>query len=109
MQLADEPVPAVGGTILCRHPFQDQKRAKVSPSRVEEMQELIFDGSADPLAIRLPTLHESKAHCAAQISSLRADIIRSTNPTPYKVSVSERLFDYLHALWLEEAPIEQLS
>jgi len=30
------------------------------------------------------------------------------NPTPYKVSVTDELFQFLHRLWVEEAPIPEL-
>lgn len=35
MQRECEPAPAVGQKVLCRHPFQESKRAYMIPTRVE--------------------------------------------------------------------------
>lgn len=37
VQKNNEPAPAVGQKVLCRHPFQESKRAYVIPSRVESL------------------------------------------------------------------------
>jgi nicotinate phosphoribosyltransferase len=39
---------------------------------------------------------------------MRSDHLRYSNPTPYKVSVSEQLFNFIHKLWLEEAPVGEI-
>jgi len=40
---------------------------------------------------------------------IREDHIRAVYPTPYKISLSSKLYDYFHNLWEHEAPIRQLS
>jgi nicotinate phosphoribosyltransferase len=45
----------------------------------------------------------------AQLQALRPDHLRALNPTPYKVSVSEHLYQFLHDLWLAEAPIAEIK
>ena len=57
----------------------------------------------------LPTLLDVRAQVAASLATLRPDSKRSLNPTPYKVSLSEHLYQYLHKLWLAHAPIGQLE
>lgn len=37
MQKKCEPPPVVGQRVLCRHPFQESKRAYVIPARVEAL------------------------------------------------------------------------
>jgi nicotinate phosphoribosyltransferase len=40
---------------------------------------------------------------------MRPDHLRLLNPTPYKVSVSSELYSFIHDLWLQEAPIPDIS
>lgn len=40
---------------------------------------------------------------------MRPDHMRELNPTPYKVSVSAKLYDFIHFLWLNEAPVGELQ
>lgn len=42
MQKADEKPPQVGKKVLCRHPFQESKRAYVIPARVEPLYKVPF-------------------------------------------------------------------
>ena len=43
MQSADEAPPAVNEPILCRHPFEATRRARVTPSRVELLHRLVSE------------------------------------------------------------------
>jgi nicotinate phosphoribosyltransferase len=54
------------------------------------------------------SLETSRARCKEAIKQLRSDHLRYTNPTPYKVSVSAKLYDFIHDLWLAEAPVGEL-
>lgn len=102
----DEPVPVVGERILCRHPFIAEKRCYTTPSRVDSLLELWWDHKLvrDP-----PKLGASRAYCSASLDYLTSDIKRSLNPTPYKVSVSEKLFHLLNELKVSLTPIGELS
>lgn len=99
-----EEVPVPGQRILCRHPFAEAKRAYVTPARVVPLHQCIWDGQPRPLA----SLEEARAYLAEQLDSIRQDHLRPLNPTPYKVSVSDKLYNFVHTLWLQEAPIAEV-
>ena len=106
----DEPEPKVGSRILCRHPFVASKRAYVQPARVEKLHHLVWDGPGVGgvlLGVDV-SLAAARARCGESIRQMRSDHLRYSNPTPYKVSVSERLFNFIHKLWLEEAPVGEI-
>ncbi len=104
VRVGEEP-PKPGVRVLCRHPFNEIKRAYVTPSRVVPLHELVWDGK---LAASLPSLSEVRAYAQEQIGMLREDHLRQLNPTPYKVSVSERLYHFLHKLREQETPIAEI-
>eukprot|EP00850_Spirogloea_muscicola_P018720 SM000174S03375 [mRNA] locus=s174:284829:288763:- [translate_table: standard] len=99
--------PKAGERILCRHPFLESKRAHVVPSRVEPLHHTYWAGGG--VAEQLPSLEEVRATCARQLAAVRPDHLRALNPTPYKVSVSDSLYDFIHHLWLSEAPVGELT
>jgi nicotinate phosphoribosyltransferase len=108
MLLHNESIPKVGERILCRHPFIERKRAAVTPSMVNELHVIVYqDGCIVPNANR--TNEQAKVYVQQQLHTIRSDILRYTNPTPYKVSVSENLFQFLHNLWQAETPVAELS
>ncbi|KAI3813362.1 hypothetical protein L1987_18084 [Smallanthus sonchifolius] len=105
----NEPPPMVGERILCRHPFNESKRAFVVPQRVEELMKCYWTGNTDKEREELPTLKENRERCAQQLDQMRPDHMRKVNPTPYKVSVTAKLYDFIHFLWLNEAPVGELQ
>jgi nicotinate phosphoribosyltransferase len=117
MTLADEPAPVAGQRILVRHPVAESKRAYVQPTSVQPLLQLVFDGalrSVDPahsgiIAETQISLQDARTRCITELAALRSDHIRSTGAAPYKLSVSESLFDFIHKLWMSEAPIADLK
>ncbi|XP_009607893.1 nicotinate phosphoribosyltransferase 2 [Nicotiana tabacum] len=105
----NEPQPKVGERILCRHPFSESKRAYVVPQRVEELLKCFWSGNSDKTREDLPPLKEIRERCIEQLDKMRPDHMRRLNPTPYKVSVSAKLYDFIHFLWLNEAPVGELQ
>lgn len=105
---SDESAPKVGERFLCRHPFEEQKRVYVTPSRVERLSLVVWNGAEGAVA-PMPTIGDSKRRVGEQIAVMRSDHIRYDNPTPYKVSVSDKLFKFLHKLWLDSTPVLELS
>ncbi|XP_058091346.1 nicotinate phosphoribosyltransferase 2-like isoform X1 [Magnolia sinica] len=105
----NEPPPKVAERILCRHPFNESKRAYVVPQRVEELLKCYWAGGSDKVREVLPPLKEIRDRCRQQMDQMRSDHMRRLNPTPYKVSVSAKLYDFIHFLWLNEAPVGELQ
>ncbi|KAL5705673.1 nicotinate phosphoribosyltransferase [Ranunculus cassubicifolius] len=105
----NESPPKVSERILCRHPFIESKRAYVVPQRVEELLKCYWPGSSGKTRERLPPLKEIRERCIQQLEQMRSDHMRRLNPTPYKVSVSAKLYDFIHFLWLNEAPVGELE
>ncbi|KAL1316242.1 hypothetical protein HN51_068467 [Arachis hypogaea] len=104
----DEPPPKVGERILCRHPFEESKRAYVVPQHVEELLRCYSAGTSGKETEPLPPLKDIRERCIQQLEKMRPDHMRRLNPTPYKVSVSGKLYDFIHFLWLNEAPVGEL-
>lgn len=109
IQMCDEPIPVIGQRILCRHPFEEQKRCYVTPTKVVELLCKVWDGPAGGCIEPPASIHETREYCISQLTTVRSDHLRQLNPTPYKVAVSSYLFDFTHRLWLEEAPIFELK
>jgi len=107
LQRPDEAMPEVGKRVLCRHPFEESKRAYVVPSKVTQLYKCWWRNGE--LASDVPTLKQIRASVLNSLQNLREDHKRSLNPTPYKVSVSDELYRFIHDLWLENQPIGELS
>nr|XP_039259039.1 nicotinate phosphoribosyltransferase-like [Styela clava] len=107
VQHAKEDPPKVNERILVRHPFIESKRAYVCPHRVEKLLTQYWgrDGPMKPFE----DLKDLRTRAMQCLNTLRPDIKRELNPTPYKVSVSDNMYSYLHDLWLKNAPIGELA
>merc|ERR1719263_1931644 len=104
---ASHAAPECGERILCRHPFDHQKRAYVTPSEVIDLHALVFDGKrCGDLGV---TLKEIRSHCQEQLRTVREDILRPLNPTPYKTSVTPALFAFFQEIWQRNEPVRELS
>ncbi|XP_041974948.1 nicotinate phosphoribosyltransferase isoform X2 [Aricia agestis] len=107
LQRSTEAPPRTGQKVLCRHPFQESKRAYVIPSKVEHLYKVYWkDGR---ICVHPKPLSEVRERVQASLRTLRQDIKRNLNPTPYKVAVSDDLYSFIHDLWLQNAPIGELS
>lgn len=104
---ADEPEPAIGMSMLCRHPFDESKRMRIQPSQVSPLHRCFWAGN--PSGIPLRSLKEIRAQVLRQLATFRPDHLRSLNPTPYRVSVSEELYRFLHDLRDREAPVAHIE
>jgi len=103
----DEDPPKPGERIICRHPFEGEKRCAVTPKRVLKLHELVFDKEQGVVG-EVQTIDESRKFVTEQIDVIDQDVVRRINPAAYKVSVSEKLFRHLHTMWQENAPIREI-
>lgn len=103
----DEPPVVKGKRVLCRHPYQEAKRAYVIPAKVEALYKCYFKNGQ--ICQTLPSLDEIRSRMQESLTTIRMDHKRALNPTPYKVSVTDQLYSFIHDLWLENAPIGELS
>lgn len=102
---AGEPPPRSQERILCRHPFNEAKRVYVKPTMVVPLHKLVWDGKRLYPNFSLEALRK---RVSEQIKNMREDHLRFVNPTEYKVSVSEGLYQFIHKLWMDEAPVAEL-
>ncbi|KAF0311919.1 Nicotinate phosphoribosyltransferase [Amphibalanus amphitrite] len=81
-----EPSPEASSTqkTLCRHPFQEKLRTYVSPSKVVNLHRTYWKDNK--VQLPLPSLFEIRQRVQASLMSLRKDIKRNLNPTPYKIA-----------------------
>lgn len=103
---AGEPAPRPGEKVLCRHPFNETKRVIVTPTEVVSLLQCVWDGQRT-MAAKSPAL--VREYVKDQLIRTRKDHLRAINPTPYKVSVSQKLYEFLHELWLTEAPVSEME
>jgi nicotinate phosphoribosyltransferase len=107
LTLDDEPAPAVGQPYLCRHPFLPEKRVLIVPSEVVPLHEKVFDAGRSLL--QPESLMAIRDRSRRLQRGIRPDHRRTLNPTPYKVSLSERLFDYMHELIRQKLPVRLMK
>lgn len=106
MALQDEEAPKVGEPYLCRHPFVPEQRVRIVPSSVQLLHEKVFQGGRSLIAEEgLEAIRERSRQLQ---KGIRADHRRALNPTPYKVSLSARLFQEMYDLWQREAAVKTL-
>ena len=103
---AGKPAPGIGERILCRHPFSEAKRAYVVPKNVIPLHTCVWEGHQ---TLAFPSLDTIRQYVINQISVMRPDHVRAINPTPYKVSVSQDLYRSMREIWMQEAPIAEIS
>lgn len=70
MLTCDETAPEIGKKILCLHPFDQKKRAYVTPSKVEKLHHLYWDGKVRE---SLPSLEELRNYVISQLKEMRPD------------------------------------
>ena len=75
-------------------------------SPIIPLHKCVWEGRQTFAFLSLDTIRE---YVTNQISVMRPDHVRAINPTPYKVSVSEDLYRSMREIWMQEAPIAEIS
>lgn len=90
MQKIDEETPQANLKVLCRHPFEETKRAFVIPVRIESLLKPYWHNGR--ICQKMPNLQQIRKYVNDSLKTIRPDIKRSLNPTPYKVSKQKLLY-----------------
>ena len=106
--LHTEEPPKVGEKVLCLHIHDAKKRCYCTPSKVEELLVCVWDREKG-IVYDLPPLEESRRYVMKQLREAREDHIRYLNPTPYKVSATMHLSEYINDIWTSICPIAELE
>lgn len=106
--LDSEEAPKAGERVLCMHIHDPKKRCYCTPSVVEELLTCVWDGKKG-VVYELPPLKESREYVLKQLREFREDHLRYMNPTPFKVSASTRLTEYINEIWTSICPIAELE
>ena len=101
-----EPAPQMNYKIKCLHLFDTSKRAWVTPLKVENLHNCVFQSgtSIKDIILLLNLRNTSKD----SLKTLREDHKRSLNPTPYRVALSKQLFNTFHHIRLKTELIGEL-
>ena len=105
----NEKSPDTESAVLCRDPFVPTRRAHCLPSRVEEILIPVWGEKVKEATNGKSELSEIRNFVQESLNSLRYDVKRKVNPTPYKVSLSDSLYESMHKQWLDNAPIGKLN
>lgn len=108
----ESTIPETGKRFLCRHPFNEQNRLFVIPSKVVKLNVLVYDGSRTP-SVAATNLTEIRAHAKAQLGIFLEgdrckDVLHLTKPKPFGVMVSDVLYKFLHRLWENQSIVHEV-
>ncbi|KAF1744657.1 hypothetical protein MXB_5577 [Myxobolus squamalis] len=95
LSLWDEDIPQPNQQIMCYHPFHVGVKAYVIPSEVQKLDKLVFCQKSS--CEYLPDASQIRNKIKINLKKIRCDHLRYTNPTPFKVSLSEKLYNAFHA------------
>ena len=107
LQRPQETPPEVGKYFICRHPVEHHTQEQVKPCKIEDLHKCYW--SDGQVSANLPSLKEIRQHVKESLKTLPFYHKRSLNPTPYKVYVSEDLYDLNANLLKENQPIGRLE
>jgi nicotinate phosphoribosyltransferase len=102
-----ERVPQAGQKIMCYHPSDHRKRAFVTPGMAVPLLTPVYSGYA-LRNLATNSVELARNHVKDELEKMRPDHLRLINPTPYKVSLTERLLGYLDVVWSQESIVPEI-
>ncbi|KAJ5069277.1 nicotinate phosphoribosyltransferase [Anaeramoeba ignava] len=93
--------PKVGERFLCRDPSLESNRMILSPSKVVPLHHCYWDGKQ---AKEVPQIGSVRKYVIDQIHEMNPSHFALKKPLPYKVTLSDELYHFLHDLWIKEQP-----
>lgn len=102
---SNETSPQIGQKVYAKHPFDESKGVFIVPSRVEKLLHKAWDGE---LRIEPLMISETRMYVISQLDRMREDHLLSVDPTPYKVSVNQNLYKFMHELIKKESSSEEI-
>jgi len=100
-EVASNGPPLPGNPVVLRHPMDAAVRWTMTPSAVRDVLQCVWDGK---IVGQPESIAEARKRCVSEMGLLKPEHLRRENPVPYKVSLSDELFESMHKLWLAEAP-----
>ena len=107
LQRPEETPPEVDKNFVCRHPVDHHTQEEVKPCKIELSHKCFW--SNGQASVQYPPLAEIRKYVQDSLETLPSYHKRSLNPTPYKVYVSEYLYDFSAKLLKENQPVGRLQ
>jgi nicotinate phosphoribosyltransferase len=108
MMLPHENPPKTGEAIVCMNPYDEQKRACVTPSEVLDLLCTVFIGPKQQ-AIKELSVLEIKQIAKQQLAKISSEHTKLSHPAEYRVMVSTELFMFMHDMWRNKAAMVEMQ
>jgi nicotinate phosphoribosyltransferase len=107
MTMANEEPPKAGDRITCRHPFDTQERIVCKPTTIVTLHSMVFEDGK--IVGPVPSLEETRSFIQRELAKFPDSIKRYDKPETYRMMVSLDLYNFLHKVWEQQAPIEEVE
>merc|ERR1712087_1015352 len=107
LALDNEIAPKETKPVFCRDFFEATRRVMVESTRVERLLIPVWKGNR--VVCDLPTIHELRERCMENLHLIGDDQKRMNAQTQYKVLLTDKCYNKLHKLIMQEVPVERLS
>ncbi len=104
--LFEEAPPGGNSEIMALHPLEPYKRVLIKPQRCEPLMKPLWMSGR---WLETRSLAQRRADSLESMKSLRDDIKRRENPSPYKVSLSKAMKEQFSVMMAQEMPVKSLS